>query len=115
MSRTTPTFYPEIGDKVTLRGCSGNCWTSMVRDPYTVVGVSKNQVLIQECKLNFNGPRYYDTIADSIEENPNGRILTLTFINRKGYRNKWVHKYDSYDTCPRIADFGYWEHQPYLD
>ena len=117
MARTKPTFYPEVGEKVTLKGHTGNYWIDMVCDPYTVVAVSEKErcVYIQSCKLTFDGPRYYDTIASKIENDPDGTIIKLTFVNNKRNRNRWVHKYDAYDEYPRIAIFGIWKHQPYLD
>lgn len=103
--------YPNIGDKLYLSQRTGNYMVDMVKRPYTVVGISKGKVQIQECKLIFNGPRYYDTLADKIEEDPNGEILELSWAPKK---ERW--QIDRYHTgYPQIAYFGSWEFQPYLD
>ncbi len=71
-------FYPEVGTKLYLSQRTGNYYVDMVKTPYTVIGVSSGKVLVQECQLIFNGPRYYDTIADDIKADPNGEVLTLS-------------------------------------
>lgn len=117
MAKTIPTFYPEVGEHLYLRQYTGNMWVDEVKDPYTVISVDvkKNIVTIQECKLIFNGSQYYDTVADSIEANPNGRIKQLRFANAKGYRNKWIEVGVRTTDYPEVAVFGRWVHQPYLD
>lgn len=117
MPKARPTYYPNIGDHLYLRQYTGNCWVDEVKRPYTVIGVSiyHDTVTIQECELVFNGPRYYDTIADEIRENPNGRIMTLRFANAKRYPEKWVEQGVPLTDYPLVAVFGRWEHQPYLN
>ena len=117
MAKTIPTFYPEVGEHLYLRQYTGNCWVDSVKRPYTVVDVDmrRDVVTIQECKLIFKGPRYYDTVADEIEANPNGRIMQLRFANAKGYRNKWIEKGRSTQDYPLVAVFGQWMHEPYLN
>mgnify|MGYP007101832496 CR=1 FL=1 len=117
MAKTKPTFYPAVGEHLYLRQFTGNYWVDMVKRPYTVVSVDtkKNIVTVQECELIFNGPRYYDTIADEIKADADGRTLQLRFANAKGYRNKWIEKGRSTQDYPLTAVFGNWVHQPYLD
>lgn len=104
-------FYPEVGTKLYLSQRTGNYYVDMVKTPYTVIGVSSGKVLVQECQLIFNGPRYYDTIADDIKADPNGEVLTLSWAPKK---ERW--QIDKYKTSyPSVAFFGAWEHQPYLD
>jgi hypothetical protein len=104
-------FYPEVGTKLYLSQRTGNYYVDMVKTPYTVIGVSSGKVLVQECQLIFNGPRYYDTIADDIKADPNGKVLTLSWAPKK---ERW--QIDKYKTgYPSVAFFGNWEHQPYLD
>ena len=104
-------FYPQVGDKLYLSQRTGNCWVDMVKTPYTVIAVDKNHVTIQECELIFSGPRYYDTLADDIKEDPHGEILVLNWAPKRGC---W--QIDKYKTgYPDIAYFGRWEFQPYLD
>jgi hypothetical protein len=104
-------FYPEVGTKLYLSQRTGNYYVDMVKTPYTVIGVSSGKVLVQECQLIFNGPRYYDTLADEIKANPNGQILELNWAPKKA---RWqIDKYKS--GYPSIATFGRWDYQPYLD
>lgn len=104
-------FYPEVGTKLYLSQRTGNYYVDMVKTPYTVIGVASGKVLVQECQLIFNGPRYYDTIADDIKADPNGEVLALSWAPKK---ERW--QIDKYKTgYPSVAFFGAWEHQPYLD
>lgn len=105
-------FYPEVGTKLYLSQRTGNYYVDMVKTPYTVIGHTSNgRLLIQECELIFNGPRYYDTLADEIRSDPNGQVLELNWAPKK---ERW--QIDKYKTgYPSVAFFGTWEHQPYLD
>lgn len=104
-------YYPEVGTKLYLSQRTGNYYVDMVKTPYTVIGVSSGKVLVQECQLIFNGPRYYDTIADDIKADPNGEVLTLSWAPKK---ERW--QIDKYKTgYPSVAFFGEWLHSPYLD
>jgi hypothetical protein len=104
-------FYPEVGTKLYLSQRTGNYYVDMVKTPYTVIGVSSGKVLVQECQLIFNGPRYYDTIADDIKADPNGEVLTLSWAPKK---ERW--QIDKHKTgYPSIAFFGKWEYYPYID
>lgn len=107
----TEKYYPQVGDKLYLSQITGNCMVDMVKDPYTVIEVTKTSVSVQSAKLIFNGTRYYDTVADDILEDPEGNVLILHWYPTKG---KWG--IDKYRTgYPSFAFFGKWEHQPYLD
>lgn len=101
-------FLPKVGDKLYLRQDTGNEWIDMVHKPYTVVKVSEDVIVVQECKLIFYGTRYYDTLPDEIEEDPYGETKILHWDCKKGY---W--KGNNY--CRDIAVFGRWDYQPYLN
>lgn len=104
-------FYPEVGTPLYLSQRTGSYYVDMVKHPYTVVGTNHGKVQIQECKLIFNGPRYYDTLPDEIKPDPNGEILELSWAPKK---ERW--QVDKYKTgYPSIAFFGTAEYQPYLD
>ena len=108
---TKEKFYPNVGDPLYLRQRTGNSWVDMCKYPYTVIEVTKSNVYIQACKLIFDGPRYYDTVASRIEDDPNGEILKLNWAPKKG---QW--QIDKYQTgYPEFAVFGRHEHQPYLN
>lgn len=117
MRKATPTFYPKVGDHLYLRQYTNNMWVDSVKRPYTVIKVDYTHdiVTVQECKLIFHGPVYYDTVADEIVENPAGRTLELRFANTKKYHEKWVEKGRSLADYPLTAVFGYWKHEPYLN
>lgn len=120
---------PKVGDKLYLRQFTGSYYVDMVKRPYTVVSVSPSKVVVQECKLiapvyhccgnpyldrpDLEGQRvfFYDTVAESIQEDPYGRKEELTWHGRKGM---WGTKGRDSD-YPEYAIFGEWKHQPYLD
>ena len=128
---STTKIYPKVGDEVYLRQFTGRYYIDMVKRPYTVIEVSPTKVLVQSAKLifpifhyipgvmdkyyeQFDGKRvcFYDTVAESIEPDPDGHIEELTWHSRKGM----------WGTRGRDADYpeymivgaGY-QHQPYLD
>ena len=104
-------FYPEVGTKLYLSQRTGDYFVDMVKYPYTVVGTSHGKLLIRSCKLIFNSTRYFDTLADDIQEDPDGEIITLSWAPKKG-----MWQYDKYQTgYPEYAYFGEWKFQPYLN
>ena len=103
----------KAGTPLYLYQMTNNCWVNDVRRPYTVVAVSDKEITIQEALCIFNGPRYYDTLADDIVPNPNGRIRVLKQSNAKKYKGLWVDKLG--ETYPYIAEFGEYDYYPYLN
>ena len=104
-------FYPEIGTPLYLSQKTGRYYVDIVKTPYTVIGTNHGKVQIQECKLIFTGPRYYDTLPDDIKPDPNGEILELSWAPKN---ERW--QIDKYKTgYPSIAYFGEAKYQPYLD
>ena len=76
--------YPKVGDHLYLSTLSGDDYGDLVRRPYTVVEVTKGIVKVQECLLIFNGPTHFNTMADDIREDKNGRIEELTWHPKRG-------------------------------
>lgn len=111
-----PEFYPAIGEHLFLSQHTGDYYVDLVKIPYTVVDYDsrKHLVYVQRCKLIFNGPIYYDTVADDIEADPTAEIELLTWADNKRYHG-WVKKSYPNDTYPYVAHFGEWKHQPYLN
>lgn len=122
--------FPKVGDQLYLRQFTGSHYIDMVKRPYTVINVENNKVTIQSCELiypvfhydpdrmseyykEYDGKRvcFYDTVAESIIPDPNGRIEYLTWHSKKGL---WGTKGSDKD-YPQYAIFGKYEHQPYLD
>ena len=101
---------PQIGEHLyTYTPCS-DFWVSDVRNPYTVDSVKGNTCVIRAARLVFNGVRYYDTLPDSIEDDPNGRKMTLRWSEKK---QRWQESPAS--SYPQVAVFGTWDYQPYLN
>lgn len=104
-------YSPSISEHLYLRQSTGDCWVDEVKRPYTVIDYDGQFCKVQACRLIFNGPAYYDTIADDIVEDPDGRIVTLKWNKKKG---RWQDK-DDVTGYPMFAVFGEWKHQPYLN
>lgn len=121
-------FLPKVGDKLYLRQFTGSYCVDLVKRPYTVVKVTSNKVYVQSCTLiapiydssKYGGDRsdldgqrvfFYDTVAERIEENPEGQIEELTWHSRKGM---WGTK-GADSSYPEYAVFGEWKHFPYID
>ena len=121
----------KVGDKGYLRQFTGNYWVDMVKRPYTVIEATPTRVVVQECRLIYPifqenpfwtkeqkeyykdmvGKRvcFYDTIAESIEPDPFGRTMELSWHPK---RELWGEKNETY---PQFFIVGEYEHQPYLD
>lgn len=106
MSRHEPT----TGEKLSLYTPCSNYWISMVRNPYTVECVKGNTCIVRAAKLIFNGARYYCTVADDIVDDPDGKVVTLRWSEKK---QRWQES--PAGSYPRVAIFGEWVHQPYLN
>ena len=100
---TNEKHIPVVGEKVTLVHYCGS------ETPYTVVSVNKTgtKCVIRECGLYFSGPRYFDTKADYIYDDLNGRLKNL-FANKWG---SWSVSKDKYS----YVSWGHWNHEPYTD
>ena len=107
----TEKFYPEVGTKLYLSQRTGDYYVDMVKIPYTVIGTVSGKLLVQECQLIFNGPRYFDTLPDEIKEDPNGKVLALSWAPKKGCWQIDKHK----TGYPSIAFFNGWKYEPYLN
>lgn len=121
--------YPEIGTPLYLHQRTGDDWVDRCKYPYTVIGHKNGKIQIQSCTLiapiyhcednplanrpELEGQRvfFYNTVAESIEPNPDGEVLELSWAPKK---RRW--QVDTYKTgYPQIANFGKYEHFPYLN
>ena len=102
----TKKFYPGPDEKLSLfRAYTG---TSV---PCTVVGMKNSQVLVvRECRLTFPQPCYFDSYPDRIEPGTPGieAAHELRWSNKAG---GWKEP----GTAGRLAIFGKWVYEPYLD
>jgi hypothetical protein len=123
--------FPKIGDQCYLRQFTNSYYVDIVKRPVTVIDVTPNSVFVQYANLiapvyhctgnpymdrpDLEGQRvfFYDTVAESIEPNPYGRIEELSWHSKKGLwgtKNRPDSEYPQY----LIVGEGY-KHQPYLD
>ena len=122
-------FIPEVGTPLYLQQRTGNYYVDLVKRPYTVIGYERGKVIIQECKMtppvyhcvgnphldrpDLEGQRvwFYDTVAEFIEPDPEGRIEELNWSPKHG---TW--QIDRFKTgYPSFAHFGEYKHCPYMD
>lgn len=104
-------YIPKVGDKLfTYTPCS-NMWVSDVRKPWTVeTVVGENMIIVREAKAVFLGARYYDTLPDYIEDDLSGKRMKM----------RWSEKHQRWQespagSYPKVAVFGKWDYQPYLN
>lgn len=96
-------WFPPIGTKVTISRLTGS------ETPYTVVGYSGGKLRIRRARLVFDGPHYYDSVADRIEEGLPGDPEDELVWKPKSKRWGGKGRYGGYPI------FGRWSHEPYLD
>ena len=104
-------YVPTVGEKLYIHTPCNAYYVNAVRDPYTVESVKGNTMVIRAARPVFNGPRYYDTLPDSIEDDPNGRRKTFRWSEKK---QRWQES--PAGSYPKVAVFGAgWDFFPYLD
>ena len=101
---------PTVGDRLYTYTPSTLYYVRACRDPWTVISVKGDTCIVQEARLVFNGPRYFNTLPDEITEDPFGKTMKL----------RWNEKHQRWQespagSCPRVAVFGQWVYFPYLD
>ena len=122
--------YPKVGDRGYLRQFTGDGWVDMCKYPVEVVSVSTGKVAVRHAKLvfpvfrydpatmsdyyrQFDGKRvrFYDTKAEGIEPDPDGRVQELTWHPKRGL---WGTEGKDAD-YPEYLVLGKFEFQPYLN
>ena len=101
---------PTVGEQLYLYTPCSDMWVAMVRKPFTVDSVKGNVCVIRAAKPVFNGPQYYDTLPDDIVDDPNGKRMTMRWSEKK---QRWQES--PAGSYPRVAVFGAWDYQPYLN
>ena len=101
---------PTVGEKLYIYTPCNNGWISMVRNPYTVDSVRGSTMVIRAARPVFNGPQYYDSLPDDIVDDPDGRKLKFRWSEKK---QRWQES--PAGSYPRVAVFGSWDYQPYLN
>lgn len=133
MSEKTEKYLPKVGEQLYLRQFTGRYYVDIVKRPYTVIEVTPTKVVVQAAQLIYPifkedpnwteeqreyympmvGKRicFFNTVAESIEPDPNGRTEKLTWHAK---RSMWG-TLGADSSYPEYAVFGKYEHQPYLD
>lgn len=101
---------PKVGEHLYTYTPSTYYYVQLCKDPWTVIDVKGNTCTVQEAGMVFNGPRYYNTLPDGYYEDPNGRTMKLRYNAKK---DRWEET--PRQTCTKVAVFGEWRYQPYLD
>lgn len=122
--------FPKVGDQGYLRQFTGNYCVDMVKRPVTVIDVTPSTVTIQHAKKiapiyhcvgnpyldrpDLEGQRvwFYDTVAESIEPDPDGYTEVLTWHSK---RNRWGTPGSDKDYPEYLVTEQGYQHQPYLD
>lgn len=109
-------YTPTVGEHCYIRQRTGNYWVDSVKNPYTVISVEPNKIVLQAAECIFVGPRYYDSLPEHITENPYGKTMEFKPSRAKKYKDLWVHHNYSGDTYPYFVVFGDgYQYEPYLD
>lgn len=103
---------PIVGEHLYIYTPCNMYYVQAVRDPFTVesVNASGNTITIREARPVFCGVRYYDTMPDRIEDDPNGKRMTFKWSEKK---QRWQES--PAGSYPKVAVFGAWDFFPYLD
>ena len=101
---------PVVGEHLYIYTPCSDYWVSMVRKPYTVASVNGNVITIRAARCCFWGHVYYDTLPDKIVDDPNGATLKFRWSEKK---QRWQES--PAGSYPRVAVFGEWDYQPYLN
>ena len=103
-------YQPKVNEHLYLYTPCNSYYVAMVRKPYTVEAVNGRTCTIRAAKPIFNGAVYYDTLPDRIEDDLNGQKMKLRWSEKK---QRWQET--PCDSYPRVAVFGKWDYQPYLN
>ena len=101
---------PTVGEHLYTYTPCNMYYVEAVRDPWTVESVKGNTVTVRAARPVFLGVRYFNTLPDYIEDDPNGKRLTFRWSEKK---QRWQES--PAGSYPRVAVFDEWVYFPYLD
>ena len=102
---------PYIGEKLYLSQHISDNFVDPVKIPHTVSRIlSIDKIEVRRCKLVFNCPVDNYSMPDEIQEDPDGRAVTLSWNEERG---EWCEY--PLSAYPYYATFGAWEYYPYLE
>lgn len=87
-----------------------------VKNPYTIIGVSDKEILIQEALCVFDPQHnHYNDMPIRIEANPKGKIVELHYSDKISGGCWWAYKDSTGRDYPLVAHFGSYAYYPYMD
>lgn len=101
---------PVVGEKLYTYTPCNSYYVNAVRKPFTVESVKGNAIVIRAAKPIFVGPVYYDSLPETIVDDPDGQRMTFRWSEKK---QRWQES--PAGSYPRVAVFGQWDYYPYLD
>lgn len=101
---------PVVGEKLYTYTPCNSYYVNAVRKPFTVESVKGNTIVIRAAKPIFVGPVYYDSLPETIVDDPDGQRMTFRWSEKK---QRWQES--PAGSYPRVAVFGQWDYYPYLD
>lgn len=101
---------PQVGEHLYTYTPCNSYYVAAVRHPYTVEEVKGNTMIIRAARPVFYGVVYYDTLPDTIVDDPNGSRKTFRWSEKK---QRWQES--PAGSYPEVAVFGEWDYTPYLD
>ncbi len=103
-------YIPKVGEHLYTWTPCNSFYVAAVRRPWTVDNVRGNYCVVRAARPVFNGPQYYDSLPDHIEDDPHGKLLKLWWNDKK---KRWQES--PAGQYPQVAVFGEWDYYPYLD
>lgn len=101
---------PIVGEKLyTYTPCNAY-YVRAVRNPFTVESVRGDTIIVRAARPVFLGVRYFDTLPDYIEDDPDGERKKFRWSEKK---QRWQES--PAGSYPEVAVFGGWDYFPYLD
>lgn len=74
----------KVGERLYLSQITGSFYIDAIKTPWTVVESKPSSITVQRAREIYNGPRYYDTLPDDIQEDPNRETLKLIWSKARG-------------------------------
>lgn len=127
---TAERIYPKVGDRGYLAQITHNSWVDGVKRPVEVIEVTKTTITVRHAKeiwpvyhctgnpmldrpdLEGQRVRFYDTLAEDIIPDPEGKTEVLTWHGRK---KLFGTKGNDSDYPEYFFNSGKFEYAPYLN
>lgn len=90
-------------------------YSAEVKNAYTVIAVSDNEILVRECDYEWDNGKYYNSMPSKILPSKHGEVIPLHWSNTISGGCWWAYKNSTGRDYPEVAHFGRYEYYPYLD